>query len=204
MNNQVNKYFLDIMTTSSIAIKSNNNIPFYVVYFYYDNDNNIIYIGSSKNYPDRHSFHCVQDEYMKEVSRIRFIHYGFDIDMKIAEFYYIGLYHPKYNKVGNSEEIWEPEESALEITDYCQNTSLDFTVNINDFETFIWGIQLSKNIRYKKQSKPKIRCIETGKIYNTSREAANDIGAKKTNGIVATCKGKQKTSGGYHWEYIDE
>lgn len=48
--------------------------------------------------------------------------------------------------------------------------------------------------------KKKVICVETGIIYNSLKEAS-----EKTNinvsCISCACKGRQKTAGGYHWEY---
>ena len=49
----------------------------------------------------------------------------------------------------------------------------------------------------------KVMCVETGKIYLTMHEAAEE-----TNANIATislcCKGKAKTSGGFHWVIAEE
>lgn len=47
-----------------------------------------------------------------------------------------------------------------------------------------------------------VRCIETGVIYNGTREAGRQTGLDPSS-IVKVCKGKLKTCGGYHWEYVD-
>lgn len=47
----------------------------------------------------------------------------------------------------------------------------------------------------------KCRCIETQKVYDSTRQAAEEIGVAHT-GIAAACRGAQQTSGGFHWEYI--
>lgn len=49
----------------------------------------------------------------------------------------------------------------------------------------------------------KIRCIETGKIYLSTREAQRDTGIWSSN-IWRVLKNKQNTAGGYHWEYLEE
>ena len=50
----------------------------------------------------------------------------------------------------------------------------------------------------------KILCIETGKIYNTIREAYKDIDIRvNSSQISACCKGNIKTAYGYHWKYVD-
>lgn len=50
----------------------------------------------------------------------------------------------------------------------------------------------------------KIICVETGKIYNSAREAAEDVGLKQTAGIINCCKCNGKTAAGYQWKYYEE
>jgi hypothetical protein len=51
----------------------------------------------------------------------------------------------------------------------------------------------------KKKISHKVRCVETGIIYESIREA---IRCTKIPGIGKCLKNKQKTSGGYHWEGV--
>lgn len=46
-------------------------------------------------------------------------------------------------------------------------------------------------------------CIELNKIFESTREAEKYIGVRHQN-IAAACRGDSKTSGGYHWMYIDD
>lgn len=46
-----------------------------------------------------------------------------------------------------------------------------------------------------------VKCIETGKIYPTARDAKKDLGCDDS-AINKCCKGKVKTVCGYHWEYV--
>ena len=48
----------------------------------------------------------------------------------------------------------------------------------------------------------KVICIDTGKIYNSIKEAAEDTGAIASK-IVLVCSGKRMHAGGYSWMYID-
>lgn len=48
--------------------------------------------------------------------------------------------------------------------------------------------------------KRKVQNIETGKIYNSIAETSKD-GFNRTS-IIACCKGRYHTAGGYHWKYI--
>lgn len=48
----------------------------------------------------------------------------------------------------------------------------------------------------------KVKCIETGIVYNCLNDAAKDTALKDGNSIGSCCLGKRKTAGGYHWEYL--
>ena len=54
----------------------------------------------------------------------------------------------------------------------------------------------------KKENSPAVVCVETGKVYENAKQAADDIGLSYSETIYKCCKGKQKTAGGYHWEYV--
>ena len=62
---------------------------------------------------------------------------------------------------------------------------------------------------YQAQAK-KIKCIETGKIFKSAREACHwvefvrEIEYCDMNLIKQACRGKQKTSYGYHWEFVKD
>ncbi len=60
----------------------------------------------------------------------------------------------------------------------------------------------TRNEKAAKAVSKAVRCVETNKIYNSMKEAGADIGVDASH-ISSVCKGKQKTCGGYHWEYID-
>lgn len=68
------------------------------------------------------------------------------------------------------------------------------------------NISRSKKGKYTMANNPKakrVRCIETGKIYECMKAAALDTGTNNHN-ISSACNGKLKTTGGYHWEYVKE
>lgn len=56
----------------------------------------------------------------------------------------------------------------------------------------------------------KVRCIETGKIFASATEAARWAAFAREESycnldlIKQCCRGKQKTSYGYHWEWVNE
>lgn len=48
----------------------------------------------------------------------------------------------------------------------------------------------------------RVKCVETGVIYDNIFQASVETGANYSN-IVQVCRGKRKTTGGFHWEYVD-
>lgn len=49
----------------------------------------------------------------------------------------------------------------------------------------------------------KVICLETGQVFGCIKEASEWCGLKSPTGINACCKGKRKTAGNYHWQYVD-
>lgn len=49
-----------------------------------------------------------------------------------------------------------------------------------------------------------VRCIETQEVFYDIQQALTFSGVKKSQGIYKCCQGKQKTAGGFHWEYVLE
>ena len=52
----------------------------------------------------------------------------------------------------------------------------------------------------KRKGVTAVRCVETGVVYRSAREAHEDTGVNY-DGIGHCCRGESKTSGGFHWEY---
>lgn len=51
-------------------------------------------------------------------------------------------------------------------------------------------------------SKP-VRCIETGEVFSSGKEAAEVMGLDPSH-ISKVCRGKAKTTGGYHFEFVQK
>ena len=47
-----------------------------------------------------------------------------------------------------------------------------------------------------------VYCIELEKIFESTCEASRELGISQSS-ISLVCRGKRKTAGGYHWEYVD-
>ena len=61
-------------------------------------------------------------------------------------------------------------------------------------------IALSKKISgANNPAAKKVICVETGKVFNTIKDAHNAIGKK---GISEVLHGRSKTCAGYHWAYL--
>ena len=55
----------------------------------------------------------------------------------------------------------------------------------------------------KNNSHPRaVLCVETGVVFDTVKEAGEFKGGSSKN-IIACCRGRLRTSGGYHWRYAD-
>lgn len=61
----------------------------------------------------------------------------------------------------------------------------------------------NSNTPMKQKLSKKVRCVETGEVFNSIREAARKSGANR-NCISWCCNHapRHKTTSGYHWEFI--
>lgn len=60
-------------------------------------------------------------------------------------------------------------------------------------------IELSNKAKFKK-----VRCIETGEVFNSIKEAKEKVAPEaKSNHIGGCCKGYRNVAFGYHWEYAE-
>lgn len=48
-----------------------------------------------------------------------------------------------------------------------------------------------------------VRCVETGEIFSSITKAQEATHIHKSN-ISSCCRGKAKTAGGYHWEFVEK
>ena len=49
----------------------------------------------------------------------------------------------------------------------------------------------------------KVKCVETGQIFNSIKEAKAFCGNNNIH-IGEVCRGKRATAGGYHWQYYEQ
>lgn len=46
-------------------------------------------------------------------------------------------------------------------------------------------------------------CVELNKVFNSAMDAERQTGVANT-GIISVCKGRAKTAGKFHWEYVEK
>lgn len=77
----------------------------YYVYFYYDNKEQLLYVGLSEDVGKRFNNHY--EVWKKDVAQIGIRHYPNKTTMKIYEKYYIVKLKPKYNIKDMSEDVFD-------------------------------------------------------------------------------------------------
>jgi group I intron endonuclease len=66
------------------------------------------------------------------------------------------------------------------------------------------GIWMHENMRGARNGKSKaVRCIETGIVYESQRQAADATGTLQS-GISRCCSGEISYTNGLHWEYVND
>lgn len=55
---------------------------------------------------------------------------------------------------------------------------------------------------HNKTISKEVYCVELNKTFNSTREAARELGING-NHISCVCRGVRKTCGGYHWRYVE-
>lgn len=79
----------------------------YCVYKFLDKDDNVLYIGKSKQFKTRIFNHLrnkshLPNECIEKINRIEFLDFKYECDMNIFELYCISYYNPPYNKDSKS------------------------------------------------------------------------------------------------------
>ena len=85
---------------------------------------------------------------------------------------------------------------------------LDESRDNNHFSNLVWATKeencnmpLHKE-RLSKSRGTSCKCIETNVTYHSTREAQRQTGICQQS-IARCCRGKYKTAGGYHWEFVE-
>lgn len=100
--------------------------------------------------------------------------------------------------IENDDPEHKTDVSHLDETNYhnwASNLAWATTIENNNMPLRLKRVAMAKG-------KP-CRCIETGKVYYSEREAARQLNIQQSS-INNCINGKQKTAGGFHWERVYE
>ena len=99
-------------------------------------------------------------------------------------------------------EAFIPNPDKLPQVDHKNEIKTDNNVSNLRWSTPLENLNHSKVIEKASEAKfTKVKCITTGEIYNSVKEAADSLGLYHSN-IVACCNGRRSKCGGLEWEYI--
>lgn len=127
----------------------------------------------------------------------------------------VGLYNRELGKIQNKRIHRLVAETYIPKPDYwTPGMKLDVghkndIRNDNNIENLFWCTRKENldtdHFREAQSNKlfTKVRCIETGEVYDSIKAAGEAIG-KHPYGINLCLLGKQQTCGGYHWERLFE
>jgi hypothetical protein len=76
------------------------------------------------------------------------------------------------------------------------------TAKENSIHAYMIGLSKQNKSATNKLNKP-VKCIETGVIYYSLKEASRQTGIHNVN-ITICCNKKTKKAGGYSWEFVKE
>lgn len=62
---------------------------------------------------------------------------------------------------------------------------------------------LKNNLMTMKRFYVKVKCVETGKVFDSITNAAKWAKVKSGSNITSCCKGRRNITGGYHWRYAE-
>ena len=107
-----------------------------------------------------------------------------------------------------SRESAERIEATL--IDYFQTMDSEKGYNrtrgaaFNESDVYFYQETIEKMRQAKAGVAKPVRCIETGEVFQSACEAERRMNQRSNGHILAVCNGKEKTSAGYHWEFVNE
>lgn len=117
---------------------------------------------------------------------------------------FVTLYKNGKSKTHRIHRLVLENFNPVENMENLEVNHLDEDRTNNNLSNLQWCTR-QENLNYGNRAKKytqsrghKVKCIETGKVYDSLREAERDTGCAHTH--ISDCiRGKQKTCGGYHW-----
>lgn len=114
-----------------------------------------------------------------------------------------GYYNVKLSKDGVATEF---KVHRLVAEAYIPNPNNYDTVDHidgNKEHNYIKNLQwMTRRDNLKKSKDKQVKCIELNRVFQSLSDAARELNLDKSN-ISKACRGVQKTSGGYHWKYVE-
>ena len=99
-------------------------------------------------------------------------------------------------------ETYIPNPHNYPEVNHKNENKLDNNVNNLEWCSTLDNLNHSRVIEKASVAKfRKVKCVTTGKIYNSIKEASDELGLYHSN-IVACCNGRRATCGGLEWEYV--
>lgn len=190
----------------------------------HNRSNNHLYNAMKKYGIDNFTFSIVE-----EMSLTDYINFGAEKEKYWIEYYNAYQNHDNYNETSGGEGVnnWTPslewrekmskikkewyqtEEGKLKAKQQSEMMK-GKTLTKGIPHTEEWKKQHSEQVKGEKhpfygthQGGKKCLCIELNQIFESTRHAEQVLGISHT-GIAAACRGEYKTSGGYHWKYIEK
>lgn len=130
----------------------------------------------------------------------------------------IGTYRPTQKKFYSLQKKLEPFRilypKAKTFNSRCRIILMQEKIKMGTYKVpeKMFNNLMSDIEQYRSLGYPakKVRCIETGKVFENAREAARwatfvrERSYCEMDLIKQCCRGKQQTSYGYHWEWVNE
>ena len=123
----------------------------------------------------------------------------------------IGTFRPTQKLFHSLQKELEPFRAVYDkncvITLKQENILMgNYKVSEKQFNKVIERVEPYRSVGYICK---KVKCIETGQFFENARKASEWVAFVKENyycssdQIKQCCRGKQKTSYGYHWEFVN-
>jgi len=129
--------------------------------------------------------------------------------------YYHALYPNGYSLILGKNQRFEAKESLKNRSETSKKNweNPDYRKKIIKSRQQMWEqateetkqkmlANLDRSGKGGKARSKQVKCVETGIIYSSTREAEKQTGIKHNN-ISQVCNGKRKTAGKLHWIYIE-